>query len=296
MSQKPGDLPDEFARNPSRNKERVLNDASPTAHLICLPLTHPYLAPDNEQNGSLYLFEEKHERDTLAMTLMQRFALPPDEIYRRSFATVDALLPAGNWSPEERHVLRRIIHATGDPQLAPYLHFKPLAIEHGIQALQRHTAIFTDVHMVAAGCNRRWCDALGCSIDVLIAQEGLEDMAQAAQITRSAAAIIKALPLLGGTIVVIGNAPTALLALLDALDEGRCEPPALIIGMPVGFIATTESKTALWERAYPAIIVEGTRGGSPVAAATLNALFSLALQGMQQATDPAFMQWVNDHG
>jgi precorrin-8X/cobalt-precorrin-8 methylmutase len=77
---------------------------------------------------------------------------------------------------------------------------------------------------------------------------------------------------------VIGNAPTALLALLDALDEGRCEPPALIIGMPVGFVATCESKSALWERPYASVIVEGTRGGSPVAAATVNALLALALQ------------------
>ena len=228
------------------------------------------------------------------MTLMQRFALLPDEIYRRSFATVDALLPAGNWSSEERHVLRRIVHATGDPQLALQVRFKPASIERGIVALQQHTAIFTDVHMVAAGCNKRWSDALECSIHVLIAQEGLEVAAQAAQITRSAAAIIKALPLLGGTIVVIGNAPTALLALLDALDEGRCKSPALIIGMPVGFIATAEAKNALWERAYPAIIVEGTRGGSPVAAATLNALFSLALQRMQKTPATAFMRQVNE--
>ena len=192
------------------------------------------------------------------MNLMQRFALLPDEIYRRSFATVDALLPAGAWSPDERHILRRIVHATGDPQLVSLVRFKPEAIEQGIAALQQHASIFTDVHMVAAGCNKRWCDTLGCSLQVLIAQQGLEAVAASAQITRSAAAVLNALPLLGGTIVVIGNAPTALLALLDALDEGRCEPPALIIGMPVGFIATRESKNALWERAYPSIIIEGT--------------------------------------
>jgi precorrin-8X/cobalt-precorrin-8 methylmutase len=217
------------------------------------------------------------------MKLMQRFALPPDEIYRRSFATVEALLPAGDWSPEERYVLRRIVPATGDSQLALQVRFKPEAIERGIAALQQRAAIFTDVHMVAAGCNQRWCDQLGCSLHVLIAQEGLDAAAISAHITRSAAAVIKALPLFGGSIVVIGNAPTALLALLDALDEGSCEPPALIIGMPVGFIATPESKNALWERAYPAILIEGTRGGSPAAAATLNALFSLALQRTAQA-------------
>ncbi len=218
------------------------------------------------------------------MSLMQRFALPPDEIYRRSFEMVDALLPSGTWSPEERHVVRRIVHATGDPQLATSVRFKPEAIDVGIAALRHHTSIFVDVHMVAAGIHQQWSDALGCSVHVLIAQEGVEVAAQSARMTRAAAAVIKALPNLGGTVVVIGNAPTALLALLDALDARRCEPPALIIGMPVGFIATRESKDALWERPYPAIIVEGTRGGSPVAAATMNALLALAQQQMETVT------------
>jgi precorrin-8X/cobalt-precorrin-8 methylmutase len=212
------------------------------------------------------------------MKLIQQFGLPPDEIYRRSFATVDALLPAGIWSPEERHIIRRIVHATGDPQLAPVVRFKPDAISAGIAALHHHASLFTDVHMVAAGIQKQWYDALGCTLHVLIAQEGLAEIAETEQITRSAAAILKALPRLGGSVIVIGNAPTALLALLDALDEGRCEPPALIIGMPVGFIATRESKDALWERPYPAITIEGTRGGSPAAAATINALLDLARQ------------------
>lgn len=212
------------------------------------------------------------------MKLMQRFGLSPDEIYGRSFATVDALLPAGTWSLQERHIIRRIVHATGDPQLALAVRFKPEAISAGIAALLGHATLFTDVQMVAAGIQRRWCDMLDCSVHVLIAQDGLSEVAAAAQITRSAAAVLQALPQLSGNIVVIGNAPTALLALLDALDEGQCEPPALIIGMPVGFIATRESKEALWERPYPAITIEGTRGGSPVAAATVNALLDLACQ------------------
>jgi precorrin-8X/cobalt-precorrin-8 methylmutase len=210
------------------------------------------------------------------MTLMQQFALPPDEIYRRSFATVDALLPAGNWSPEERHIIRRVVHATGDPELATMMRFKPDAISEGITAFQCRAMLFTDVHMVAAGIHKRWLDALGCALYVLIAQDGLTKLAEESQITRSAAAVLQAVPLLGGRIVAIGNAPTALLALLDVLDEGYYEPPALIIGMPVGFVATQEAKAALWERPYPSILVEGTRGGSPVAAATVNALLDLA--------------------
>ncbi len=210
------------------------------------------------------------------MTLMQQFGLPPDEIYRRSFAAVDALLPAGNWSPEERHIVRRVVHATGDPQLATMMRFKPDAINEGVTAFQCGAALFTDVHMVAAGIHKRWLDALGCVLHVLIAQDGLAKLAEESQITRSAAAVLQAVPLLGGRIVAIGNAPTALLALLDVLDEGYYEPPALIIGMPVGFVATQEAKAALWERPYPSILVEGTRGGSPVAAATINALLELA--------------------
>ena len=207
---------------------------------------------------------------------MQQFGLPPDEIYRRSFAAVDALLPPGDWSPEERHIIRRVVHATGDPQLATMMRFKPDAIIEGVAAFQRGATLFTDVHMVAVGIHRRWLDALGCVLDVLIAQDGLTKLAEGLQITRSAAAVLQTGPLLGGGIVAIGNAPTALLTLLDLLDEEGYEPPALIIGMPVGFVATHEAKEALWERPYPSILIEGTRGGSPAAAATINALLELA--------------------
>jgi precorrin-8X/cobalt-precorrin-8 methylmutase len=213
------------------------------------------------------------------MSLMQRYALPPDEIYRRSFETIDALFPTHSWSPEEYQVIRRIVHASGDPQLAEHVRFKPGALAQGMAALARRATIFTDVRMVAAGLRVQWCESLGCTVQTLLAlYEANAIVQQSEQMTRSAAAVLQALPLLGGAIVVIGNAPTALLALLDALDEGRCEPPALIIGMPVGFVATCESKAALWERPYAAVIVEGTRGGSAVAAATVNALLALALK------------------
>lgn len=216
-------------------------------------------------------------------SLMQRFGFPPDEIYRRSFALVDALLPAGSWTPDEREILRRIVHATGDPQLASVVCFTNSAIDAGLAALEQGATIFTDVRMVAAGINLRLTQALGCSVQALIEQEGLEERARAAGITRSAAAIEAALPALAGVVVVIGNAPTALLRLLDALDAGQCKPPALIVGMPVGFVATPESKAALLERRYPAITIEGTRGGSPLAAAAVNALLSLTLRRREQS-------------
>jgi precorrin-8X/cobalt-precorrin-8 methylmutase len=226
------------------------------------------------------------ERLVFAMNLMQRYALLPDEIYRRSFEAIDALFPAHSWSPEEYQVIRRIVHASGDPQLATHVRFKPGALAQGMAALARQATIFTDVRMVAAGIRIQWCEELGCSVQTLLARYEASDIVQSPeQMTRSAAAVLQALPLLGGAIVVIGNAPTALLALLDALDEGRCEPPALIIGMPVGFVATCESKAALWERPYASVIVEGTRGGSAVAAATMNALLALALKKQPAGKD-----------
>lgn len=210
------------------------------------------------------------------MSLMQQYALLPDEIYRRSFATVDALLPTGRWSQDEREIITRIVHATGDVQLAEHVLFKPEAISYGLTAIAGHARIFTDVSMVAAGINKSLAQRHNCLVESLLDQPDLAQIASTQKITRSAAAVNAALPHLGGNIIVIGNAPTALLALLDALDERRCELPALIIGMPVGFIATRESKTALWQRSYPAIVIEGTRGGSPAAAATVNALLALA--------------------
>lgn len=224
------------------------------------------------------IFSSLYGGNDRRMSLMQKYALPPDEIYRRSFATIDALLPAHNWSPEERQVITRIVHATGDVQLAGYVHFKPDAIKQAFTVIARGATLFTDVSMVAAGINKSLAHFHRCQITNLLDQPDLAALAQDQQITRSAAAVVQALPRLGQQIVVIGNAPTALLALLDALDEGRCQIPALIIGMPVGFIATRESKEALWERPYPAITIEGTRGGSPAAAAAINALLALAKQ------------------
>lgn len=217
--------------------------------------------------------------DDVRRSLLQRYGLPPDEIYRRSFATVDALLSDAAtqaWSEPERQIIRRIVHATGDLGLASHVRFTLGAAEAGIAALRQRRPIVADVRMVAAGLNERLANTAGCAVRVLIAQPDLERAARRLGVTRSAAAVEAALATLANAVVAIGNAPTALLALLDALDERRCDPPALIIGMPVGFIATRESKAALLERAYPAISIEGTRGGSAAAAATVNALLAMA--------------------
>jgi len=197
---------------------------------------------------------------------MQRYGLPPEEIERRSLALVEAAIPScSGWTSEARQVVKRMVYAGGDLGLAGLTRVHPEAVEVGIEAIRANAAIVCDVRMVAAGLRR-------CANPVHVA---IDAAAPASGSTRVAAGMRQLAPELNGGIVVIGNAPTALLALLDMIDEGLCQP-ALIVATPVGFVAAAESKQELVRRELPYITVEGTRGGSPLAAAALNALLILA--------------------
>jgi precorrin-8X/cobalt-precorrin-8 methylmutase len=135
--------------------------------------------------------------------------------------------------------------------------------------------MFTDVRMVAVGINHRLAQKFGCSIHCAFDEPDVMRQAQDQGTTRSAAAIRSLGMRLNGAIIVIGNAPTALLALLELIDGGDILP-ALVVGMPVGFVQASESKAELMKRDIPYISIEGTRGGSAVAIATVNALLNLA--------------------
>jgi precorrin-8X/cobalt-precorrin-8 methylmutase len=128
-----------------------------------------------------------------------------------------------------------------------------------------------------AGLRRERLARLGCQVLVAIDQPQAAVLAKAKHITRAAAGLRALLPRLAGSVVAIGNAPTALLALLDGLDAGAA-PPALIVGLPVGMVAAAESKAELLARDVPYVTLLGTRGGSPLAAAAVNALTALALE------------------
>lgn len=208
-------------------------------------------------------------------SLVERYALPPEEIEARSFALIQGMLPDLPWSAEERHIVTRIVHASGDPSLAPLVRFSPDAVAAGVAALQRGCAIYTDVTMVGAGLYRPWLQSLGCEVACVIQDPKVAAKAKEWGTTRAIASMRHLSPLLSGSIVAIGNAPTALLALLDQVDAGL-PPPALTIGVPVGFVASAESKAALMERSLPHISLAGYRGGSPIAASILNALLFMA--------------------
>lgn len=211
-------------------------------------------------------------------TLVERYALGPEAIEERSFSLIESMLPDLTWTDAERHVVIRVVHSAGDPSLAPLIRFTPGAVDAGIAALRGGCDIFTDVTMVGAGLYKPWLQTLGCDVSCSIADPEVAAKAKEWGTTRAVAAMRHTGSKLSSSIVAIGNAPTSLLSLLDQVDEGL-PPPALTIGVPVGFIASSESKAELMKRPnVESISLPGYRGGSPMAAAILNALLYLATQ------------------
>jgi precorrin-8X/cobalt-precorrin-8 methylmutase len=193
-------------------------------------------------------------------------------IYRRSFAVIRGEADLKRFSSIEERVAVRVIHACGMVETARDLVFSPGAAEAAREALRGGAPIFCDARMVAEGVTRA---RLPANNDVIctLSDPSTPELAVKFGTTRTAAAIELWLPRLGGSVVAIGNAPTALFRLLEAIAAGAPQPAA-IIGMPVGFVGAAESKEALIESGLPAIVVRGRKGGSAMAAAAVNALAS----------------------
>lgn len=199
----------------------------------------------------------------------------PEQIESRSMAIIESLLPPLNCSNEERQVIKRIVHAAGDPGIASFVRFHSRAISCGVEAIRKNRPVFTDVKMVSIGINRNLAEKFGCPVTCALDEAKVIKKAQEQNATRAATAIHYLGAKLNDAIVVIGNAPTALFALLDLIDS-RDVLPAVIIGMPVGFVGAKESKAELMTRDVPYLTIEGNRGGSTLAVATVNALMGLA--------------------
>ena len=190
----------------------------------------------------------------------------------------DVMPPLTHLTKGERYVVSRIVRAEGEPQIVDSIKFSPGAVEIGLAAIKSSAQIVTDVRMVEVGTSKAMLKLSGNPIITLIDAPNVAELAKAEGITRSAAAIRELAPKISGAEVAVGNAPTALLALLDLVDEQKVSP-ALIIGMPVGFVACAESKQELVQRSVPYVTILGNRGGSSAAAATLNALLTIATKG-----------------
>lgn len=210
------------------------------------------------------------------MTLVQKYALLPDEIDRESLKRVEACLPDSlSLSKSERYVVSRIVRAEGDPGIASAVRFSAGAVERGVTALRGGALVITDVRMVEVGISRALLSTLGVSTRCQIDTPGVASRARREGTTRAVAAMRELAAHSDGAVVAVGNAPTALLALLDLINEGKAKP-ALVIGMPVGFVACAESKEELARSGVPYILVWHRRGGSSAAAATVNALLAMA--------------------
>jgi precorrin-8X/cobalt-precorrin-8 methylmutase len=199
------------------------------------------------------------------------YARDSAEIYRRSFAIIRSEANLARFTPDEASVAVRVIHACGMVEIAHDLVFAPRLVEAARGALLAGAPIFCDSKMVANGITRPRLPAANdivCTLD----SPGIADRATRLDTTRSAAAIDLWLDRLGGSLVAIGNAPTALFRLLELVDQGAPKPAA-IIGVPVGFIGATESKDALTRQdKIPFLVVRGRKGGSAMAVAAVNAL------------------------
>jgi len=195
-------------------------------------------------------------------------------IYRRSFAIIRAEAKLDHLAAADEKVAVRIIHASGMVDIVDDIVLSKAFSAAAAAALRAGAPIFCDAQMVAHGITRTRLPADNAVICTL-SDPRVPSLAAAHDTTRSAAAVDLWREQLAGSVVVIGNAPTALFRLLEILDEPGVAPPAAVIGMPVGFVGAAESKEALraCER-VPSVIVRGRRGGSAMAAAALNAVAS----------------------
>ena len=203
------------------------------------------------------------------------FMTKPMEIEERSMELIAPHLAGLALDDDERKIYSRIIHASGDVGYAPIIKIHPEAISATKAALLRGANIFTDVEMVRRGINARTLKKFGGEIFCKVSDVDVRDFATRESITRSMAAMRLFGEQLNGEIIAIGNAPTALFEVLRLVREENIKPAA-IIGVPVGFVGAAEAKAQLAaQNEIPFITVAGSKGGSSIAVAAVNAILYL---------------------
>lgn len=199
----------------------------------------------------------------------------PMEIENRSFEIIFSYIKDLNLREDEVKIYSRIIHAAGDVDYAPIIKISETAIESAKAAILRGANIFTDVEMVRTGINKRALKKFGGEVFCKVADDEVAEIARREKITRSMAAMRNFGEKLNGAVIAIGNAPTALFEVLRLIHEENILP-AVVIGVPVGFVGAADSKAELFAQdKVPFITVTGTKGGSPIAVAAVNAILYL---------------------
>lgn len=201
----------------------------------------------------------------------------PTEIEAESFKIISAEFGPHTFDDNTYRVIQRVIHATGDFSFKDNMRFAPGAIASGIKAIRAGKNILTDVSMVAAGISKTLLDKWGGKVFCRVGDEKVAALAAASKRTRSEVAIDLGLSESIG-IIAIGNAPTALVQAIRRVAALPPDQAPLIVGVPVGFVNAAESKALLIEENNCYITSLGRKGGSPVAAAIINALIRLAIE------------------
>jgi precorrin-8X/cobalt-precorrin-8 methylmutase len=202
----------------------------------------------------------------------------PQNIERASMAIIDSEVPVPRpFEGAQWQVVRRLIHTSADFEMLSLAAFHPEAVEAGLMALGQGATIVADTRMAATGISAWRTDPLGCRTVCFMDDPEVAALAGQSGLTRARLSMDRAASLSGPLIFAIGNAPTALMRLLDHM-EGQMVRPALVVGMPVGFVNAAESKDRLMaQTAVPFISIAGRKGGSALAAATVNALADILL-------------------
>ena len=197
--------------------------------------------------------------------------IKPLDIEKRSFEIITEILGDTKLNPENELVIKRVIHTTADFEYVQNLVFSDHAVQKGIEALKNGCDIVTDTQMAKSGINKTILGKLGGQVHCFMSDADVAAEAKERGITRAIVSMERAAKLEKPCIFAIGNAPTALISLHAQITIGKLNP-ALIIGVPVGFVNVVESKELIIESGIPHIVARGRKGGSNVAAAICNAM------------------------
>lgn len=200
----------------------------------------------------------------------------PMDIERKSFEIIGEEMGTHNFSERELKIIKRVIHTTADFEYKDLVYIREDAIDEALAILKKGTTIYTDTNMALSGINKKALEKLNSRVICYVNQEEVTEIAKERGITRSMAAVEKAVED-GVEFFVFGNAPTALFRLKELIEEGKTNAK-FIIGAPIGFVGAAESKEGIEKLDIPMITVRGRKGGSSVAAAVVNALMYMLIQ------------------
>ena len=204
---------------------------------------------------------------------LQRVA--PADIEARSMELIGQELGGRTFPADQAPVIKRCIHTSADFDYADNLAFSPGAVARGLEAIRGGCTIVTDTQMAWSGVNKRVLEKFGGRAVCFMADPDVAAQAKARGVTRAAVSMERAAGLEGTVVLAVGNAPTALVRAWELMGEGKFSP-ALVIGVPVGFVNVVESKQLILESPVPHIVARGRKGGSNIAAAICNALLYMA--------------------